>query len=175
MALPILLTDSGPRCDAAIMRGRLKHSWLENELLNKGAAIVIALRRGGGWPELAGFDARIQEVMELAESVESGFSPAQLVESNAMLASLPEEQRRALREKAHAAYLQCFDAADASQRLRDAAVRMRAALTALEEVWCRGDEELTDSELAAGWAEVRVAAEGLRAALDRLPTGIVLP
>lgn len=160
---------------AAIARGRLKHSWLENEVLNKTPEIVVALRRDAGWPALKRFPADVQQALSLADEVEFAFSPARLVDDCAPLAALAEDQRTIVRQSVHAAYLKCFDAQAAAQWLRDAAERMKTALSALLAEWDKADEAVSDAELQARWGAVLDAAEPLRNALDALPKGIVLP
>lgn len=160
---------------ASIQRGRLKHSWLENEVLNKTPEIVVTLRREVGWPELQRFPNDATQALALADDVEFGFSPARLVDECAPLAALPKDQRAIIRREVHAAYLKCFDARGASDSLRDAVTRMKAAIAALLDEWHKPDGSISDGELQARWRAVLNEAEHLRSALEALPKGIVLP
>lgn len=160
---------------AAIARGRLKHSWLENEVLNKTPETVVLLRREVGWPALQRFPANVQQALTLADEVEFGFSPARLVDDCAPLAALSEDQRTIIREAAHAAYLKCFDAQAAAQCMRVNAECMTTTLSALLAEWNQPDEALSDLRLRERWCAVLDAAVPLCKALDALPKGIVLP
>lgn len=160
---------------AAVVRGRLKHSWLENEILNKTPEVVVVLRHSAGWPALHHFSNEAKQAVALADEIESGFSPARLVDECAPLAALAEDQRNALRTAAHEAYLACFDVRGAADRLSEAAKNMQVSLTGLLVEWDKGDDAVSDEELLARWQSVLDKAELLRDALDALPRGIVLP
>lgn len=170
-----MLAPQGFSCEAAIQRGRLKHSWLENEILNKSPEIVVALRRKVGWPALQRFPADVQQVLALAGDAEAGFSPARLMDECAPLALLPEEQRSVIRKTVHAAYLECFDVHALALHLHNSALDMNKALRPFLDEWNKPDDAVSDAELAVCWRAVLGEAEHLRAALDALPKGIVLP
>lgn len=165
-------TETSP---VSIQRGRLKHSWLENEVLNKDPETVVTLRHEFGWPELERFVADAEQALKLAQEVEYGFSPARLVDGCVPLSALLEDQRNAIREGVHAAYLGCFDAIGAGQCLHEAANQMKTALLAMLDEWNKTDGVISDDRLQALWRSVLNAAEHLRNALDVLPRGIVLP
>lgn len=171
----MIRTLTAPTSPASLQRGRLKHSWLENEVLNKTPERVVTYRRGEGWPDLQRFPDDAEQALALADGVEFGFSPARLVDECMPLAALPEDQRTIIRQAVHAAYLKCFDARGASEGLRDAATRMKAALSALLDEWNKSSEAISDSELQTRWVVVLNEAEHLRSALNALPKGIVLP
>ncbi len=175
MTLRTFSFQSQTTCTSVNVRGRLKHSWLENEVLNKTPEIVVTLRHEVGWPELQRFPADADQALALAAKVEFGFSPVRLVDQCAPLTTLPEDQRLAIRQAVHAAYLGCFDAHSAAQCLRDAANHTKAALLALLDEWNKPDVAISDTELQMRWRGVLREAEHLRVALDALPKGIVLP
>lgn len=160
---------------AAIARGRLKHSWLENEVLNKTERDVLWLRRHGEWPELARFLADAAEAVALAEEVTDGFSPSQLVDRCSPLLSLPRAEREAVQDAVHRAYLQVFDAPGAASKLRQAGARMSQGVSDLLREWCKADDAYSEAVLQAQWREVLDAATELCGALDGLPRGVVLP
>jgi hypothetical protein len=162
-------------CGPILSRGRLKHSWLENEVLNKTPEVVVILRGGGGWPELQRFPDEADQACRLADEVEFGFSPARLVDECAALAVLPESQRSAVRQAVHEAYLECFDAQGATLRLREAGKQMKDALNALLVEWDKPDDAVVEANLQAQWSVVLDRAETLRKALDALPKGFVFP
>lgn len=158
-----------------VLRGRLKHSWLENELLNKTAGTIIELRRQAGWSALRRFPSKAEQAFALAGDVEPGFSPARLVDECAPLASISEEQRSIIRKAVHAAYLECFDVHAAARQLEVSAADTRKALFCFLDEWDKPDEAVSEAELTSRWNAVLRVAERLRAALDALPKGIVLP
>ena len=171
----MITTFASAIAPASVTRGRLKHSWLENEVLNKTPEIIVALRHEVSWPELQRFPADARQALALADEVEYGFSPARLVDDCAPLAVLPEEERVSIRKAVHAAYLECFDAPGIAQTLRAAAVRMQVALSALLDEWSKPDTGISNAELQARWRIVLAQAAHLRNALDALPNGVVLP
>ncbi len=161
---------------AAVISGRLKHSWLENQILNKMPDVVVLLRHGAGWPALERFLDDANEAVELADKVEFGFSPAMLVDNCAQLDVLLKEQRDSLREAVHDAYKQYFNNVDdVSIRLRKAAQDMQKALSDLMDEWNKSDDAVSDDVLRDRWNTVIEKAEILRDVLDALPKGIVLP
>lgn len=170
-----MLTLPKATCKASIVRARLKHSWLENTVLNKDPETVVALRHEYGWPELQRFAAEVDQALILAQDIEYGFSPARLVDECVPLSALQEDQRNAIREAVHAAYLGSFDVSGAGQRLHEAAKQMKTALIAMLDEWNNTDAVISDAKLQALWRSVLNAAEHLRNALDVLPRGIVLP
>src|SRR4051812_20756218 len=93
-------------CNAAVHRGRLKHSWLENQILNKSAAKVLQLRSAGPWEALEKrFSLRVQETVELAGRIVDDYSPAQLVDKISLFGHLDEGTRARLKNGVHLAYL----------------------------------------------------------------------
>jgi hypothetical protein len=166
---------SGFPCQAAIQRSRLKHSWLENEILNKAPQIVLSLRHDAGWPALQHFVADAEQASAFAMEVESGYSPSLLVDECTPLKILPEDKKDAVRMAIHAAYLECFNIRSLAHDLFESATHMKASLVAFLDEWNKQDQVLSDTRLAACWNGVLREAERLRAALDALPKGIVLP
>src|SRR5690348_2819815 len=93
-------------CEGANLRARLKHSWLENQVLNKTPSDVLDLRSYGFWHALESqFPARIREAGILADGVDQAFSPAQLVERLAPFDHLDDRRRKLVLHAAHRAYL----------------------------------------------------------------------
>ena len=158
-----------------VLRAQLKHSWLENEVLNKAPETVLFLRNNSGWPALHGFPSSTEQAIALAMQVENGFSPAQLVDECLPLLALSDTDRAAVRDAVHSAYLECFDATSLADELQAAAVEMDSALTAMIGEWNLPDESVRDAVLREYWQVVLTSGERLRAALDALPKGIVLP
>ncbi len=158
-----------------ILRGRLKHSWLENEILNKTPQAVKLLRDGPGWPALATFQANAAQALDLANNIAGGFSPSTLVDGSGPLSTLSVDERRTIKDAVHRAYLQVFDANVLAAELRIAATAMHSALNDFINVWSvrAGNDSVTT--LREKWISVLVAAATLRDKLDALPNRIVLP
>lgn len=163
-------------CRAAVVRGQLKHSWLENQVMNKSADDVVHLWNEIGWPALEqDFAARVQEAIRLAEGMVSGFSPAQIVDRIAVFQEIPTEIRDMLRGAVHEEYLQCTELPADSARLRDAATVMGEAVNTLLGAWNNPRTEQGASDIRQAWNEVLEKARQLAQVLDDLPRGIVLP
>lgn len=159
-------------CEADVTLGRLKHSWLENQILNKSAADVIDLRSGGGWSSLdQQFPRRIEEAADFVARIVDAFSPAQLVEKLGFFRDLSAEARDTLRSAVHRSYLAHSDIAGRKASL-DSAVRILAlSLDNVRRLW----RDSSDHDLELAWGNVLRAAARLRDELDALPRGIVLP
>lgn len=171
----MLRSLSEKTASSMVVCSQLKHSWLENEVLNKTPEIVLFLRRNSGWPALQGFSSSTKQAIALAEQVEPGFSPAQLVDESRPLLALSDADRAAVRTAVHSAYLECFDASSIADELRVAAKEMDVAFAVMLREWNLPDELVSDTALQETWLGVLTAGERLRVALDALPKGIVLP
>lgn len=163
------------RSTASVLRGRLKHSWLENEILNKTSEAVELLRTGPGWPALATFQANAAQALDLANNIAGGFSPSTLVDGSGPLSTLSVDERRTIKDAVHRAYLQVFDANVLAAELRTAATVMHSALNDVINVWSVRAENDSGTTLREKWISVLVAAATLRDKLDALPNRIVLP
>lgn len=171
----MLAVYSGPPPADAILRGRLKHSWLENEVLNKTGEQVVFLRRSQGWPELHGFHGPATEAHLLADRIEPGFSPARLVDECPSLNQLDDADRQKIRRAVHAAYLEVFDVQKVAADLKAAAKDMSQTIDDLLTEWNKDNMLLSDAALKARWEVVLARASILREVLDALPRGTVLP
>lgn len=162
--------------EAVLLRGRLKHSWLENQVCNKTVDDVVFLWQRGKWRALEEeFAFRAQETLRLADEMVTGFSPAQLVETLAPLYALPPQTRENLKQAVHDAYLECSGAESLALDLRKAVMSMEDELKRFMAVWHTPPTPENEPELRAGWHSLREKADGLLAVFSQLPTGIVLP
>jgi hypothetical protein len=163
-------------CSQAVsIRGQLKHSWIENQILNKTSDDIVALHRSGWFALTEQFPERMKQAYALAAQVESGFSPAQLVDELAPLRQLPEWQRAAMSAAVHAAYRKRFDAETLSAGIRGAIDSLQGVLVIFRAEWDQTVAAVSESRLRQAWDEVLEKAALLAEALDRLPQGIVLP
>lgn len=162
-------------CLAAERSARLRHSWLENQVITKNAQDVVYLWRTLGWEALARFPERIDEVLDFAEDLTRGFSPAQLACALGPLRELKKNEREIVQETLHLAYLEVFPAAERAEEIVKAGSRLGESSGALQELWSMSPTDDLESAVAQAWERVRADAEVLLGALRRLPEGIVLP
>src|SRR2546430_9408115 len=106
---------------AVTLRAQLRHSWLENQIFNKEADDVAFLWGAGFWETLeAQFDSWSSAAVQLADELESGFSPAWLIDNLSPFSALSEVARAQLRQVIHARYLRASHIAELRVPLRDA-------------------------------------------------------
>ncbi len=159
-------------CDAAIQRGRLKHSWLENQVLNKSADKIIQLRREGPWEALENrFPIRVQEAIGLAGRIVDDYSPVVLIDRIPLFGHLDEDARARIKIGVHNAYLARETLTSRVEPLTAAARSLGVALEHVLQQWRRG----SDCDIERTWQDVLRAASRLRDELDALPRTIVLP
>jgi hypothetical protein len=170
----MMLTPWNIPCDANTLRGQLKHSWLENEILYISIETVITLWRQGGADLAARSVVRVQDLSCLADSLADGFSPAQLVDTLKPFGGLSTEMKSAIKGAVHTAYLESSDILALQAPLKAAAVGMEAALQELSRAWALAQPQ-GESAVRAAWEGVREKASALIMELERLPKGVVLP
>lgn len=161
-------------CDANTLRGQLKHSWLENEVLNISIETVIALWQQGAVDRAVKYSARIADLDRLADSFVDGFSPTQLVNTLQPFGGLSIDEKTAIKSAVHEAYLETSGILALQAPLNAAAQDMKSALDELSKAWAL--PYLTGEEtVRRTWENVREKAWLLIVQLERLPKGIVLP
>lgn len=162
------------QCEFAILAGRLKHSWLENQILNKSPDEVLALRKTVGWPALEReFPRRMEEVRALVDRFAAGFSPAQLVDRLDPFRNMEKTFRDQLKSALHKAFLRRYPVDEARQRFGRPIVELSAALDVFAKLW--REEFGCEEELKRAWEMVRKGAGDLHQALSELPKGVVFP
>ncbi len=93
-------------CEADITRGQLKHTWLENQLCSGKLDVdsVVRMWRKMSWQALdQEFDIRVRQAVQLADDLENGFGPAQLVDRLTPFAGLSEGLKGRIKEAVHTA------------------------------------------------------------------------
>ena len=159
-------------CKASSLRGKLKHSYLEN------AVCLPALARDltksltyeeNGIERQQIIRQQIREFMELMVSLDQGFSPAQLVEQLRPFKVLAAEDRHSLKEQIHRQFAQEFQLAERKARFESAAKMFLAALDVFLEI-PPGDEKSAQSCMV----KVQDSARGLIRELEEMPKGIWL-
>jgi hypothetical protein len=160
--------------EASIRRGQLKHSWLENQILNKRAEDVLAFRHRGGWPALENeFAEWVRDAQTLAAELTDGFGPAQLIDTLTPFQHLSEEDKQRIKGALHAAYLENSGITALQGPLQEAAENLDKALNELLREWRQPAG--SDQVLRAAWSVFVERAISLKEVLERLPRGIVLP
>ena len=179
-----MLILKGLPCDAAMLRGILRHSWLKNQILTMDAGYVIQMR---GRPSLreereaferkirsgGEFESRLGEARRLVREMVDGFSPAQLVDSGP-LAGLSPEARAAVKSVVHREYLsrtmieKCVGPAAA------ACDALEVALREFSDDWFRQPYPGA-VVIRKRFEELQQRARALSDSLGDLPEGIVLP
>lgn len=171
-----MITTRGLECSANLMRGRLKHSWLENQILNKSAEDVIFLFRNSGWRALERvFLARVDETITLAADLENGFSPQVLVDKLEPFKRADESVRVQIKSAVHARYMEVSRIQEMKTPCQEAASSLGSAITKLLEIWQYPIGEENEEALRSVWEEVAVRARDLHSILEKLPKGLVLP
>lgn len=170
MTIPGIISNSD------IVRARLKHSWLENQLLNKTSQEVVYLWAETGWPALENeFSERVKDTLNLADDLENGFSPAQLVDRLAPFAKVDQEAKELIKQAVHEAYLESSKISDFRMPLREDAMALGEALDELHKAWQLPVTEGHEQILRSVWQKVSIKAKALHTILERLPKGVVLP
>ncbi len=170
----MMLTPWNIPCDANTLRGQLKHSWLENEILFISVETVITLWRQGGSDLATRYAVRVQDLSRFADSLADGFSPAQLVDTLKPFGGLSTEMKSAIKGAVHAAYLESSGILALQAPLKAAARGMEAALHELSQAWILPQPQGEDAVRAA-WEDVHEKSRALIMELERLPKGVVLP
>lgn len=169
-----MLTPWNIPCVANTLRGQLKHSWLENEILYISIETVVTLWRQGGADLATRYTVRVQDLSRLADSLAEGFSPAQLVDTLKPFGGLSVEERTAIKAAVHAAYLESSGILALQAPLKAAALDMEAALQELSRTWALPQPQ-GESAVRGAWEGVCKNASTLVMELERVPKGVVLP
>jgi len=167
---------------ANVLRGRLKHSWLENEVLDKSVEDVLALWERSGWQALSRFPAQLEDAVSLSWQLESGFSPVVLLDAwyksrnlgdseGAWLLQARERVRQHFLANSHARSV----TVDLAEPIREKAEQVRHALEALLEAWERPKNSENSEWLKTCWEEFAARADALYELISRIPAGVVIP
>lgn len=169
---PVDIAPISLACDTNLLVGRLKHSWLENQIINKSVSDIIELRREGPWSELdLQFISNVYEAASLADNLIDGFSPRQLVDRLHSLQHLDQDKRNRLKDCVHELYVKQSSLAEGARQLAKTVRALAVALDDLRSLWRLG----SDSDLTLAWQRVLQEANVLVRNLQGLPKRIVLP
>ena len=158
-------------------RGKLRHSWLENEVLGRRAEFIARLstRSSKGRVE---FDERLAEgsgefsrcvelTRALAESAREALSPCRLLVG----AGLERAAHDALCEVLEREFLDRTQLVAQTLELKMCASNFAEALAAFRLLWLSGDGH----GVGASFEGLQEAGRALHACLGGLPAGVVLP
>lgn len=176
MGFRMLMFD-GIYCEVNLLRGQLKHSWLENQVRDIDTDDIVSFWKDGEWLDTVGkiFPHRLQQTLELADRLVDGFSPAQLVGQLAPLGNLSDELRKKIKLTVHASYLAASHIASLEEPIRQCAQDLQPELNNLWELWKKPFSIECEFALRACWDNIRAKGKALHEQLEKLPRGVVFP
>lgn len=156
-------------------RSVIKHSWLENRILNKTPEVICALWLNGDWRALHGeFLDCEQDAEDFGRTFVESFSPARLVDLVGPLTRLDSGDKAALRTWLHAGYIAKQAVGKLAPMYMKAFEDLRESLAALRNTWLlsrpEGKQQLHDCA-----RRVLISAGHLRDIMEQIPKGLVLP
>ena len=161
----------------SVTRSVLKHTWIENGILNKGVTGIVdhLWRDGRRWQALdSEFATRECEAERFGLEFTNGFCSTNLVELIAPLVVLPPNIRDCLRKVLDALYRSDGSMANLQIEYMNALATLRTRLAELRMVWDlprpEGIERVRESAI-----RVIEAATELRVVMERIPKGVVIP
>lgn len=170
-----MILNHGISSKPILLRNKLKHSWLDNQVLNKTTDDVVFLWQNSGWSALeTDFSLQVTKTLELADTLEECFSPAQLVDQLQPFETFDDQTKKMIKEAVHAAYLESSSISSLKMPLRAAANLLGHAIDELKETWKKPLNKENEVELRADWDNLFRKAKALQAVFELLPKGIVL-
>jgi hypothetical protein len=178
LALP--LTEETRRL--AAIRSRLRHSWLENQILNRDSS-VVAGRHGTSTKASVAFKWKIcangefaqatKEVRELCDIMLDTLSPARLLDRKP-LSLLSEQCHRQIADELHRLYLKRSRVEKSRTELQTAIVEFEVVLAALCRLW-NVEPRVERDVVKTAFERLQCIGLRLHAALGVVPQGTVLP
>lgn len=154
-------------CRAANVRGQLKHSYLTNTICLKTQPDRLEVSMAceeNGIPRHQIIRNQIRELLELMDSSERGFSPAQLLDQLLPFRELSKSERDSLKAQVHRQFAEDFQLARRKERLKNISAIFLAELDAF----------LSHPLTKVGMEKVQSTARILIGELENLPKGIWL-
>ena len=150
--------------------GRLRHSWLENQVLNKSEDDVVALWREGPWNALEqDFPAYLARARALTPHLTSAYSPARWVELSPLRAALPAGERERMAGALDEMYAARGGLGDLPERIDECLSAVDRALVVVISRWRDARVPEGRQIVAAGWTAFREDARRLHGLLRELP------
>jgi hypothetical protein len=164
------------------VKSRLRHSWLENQVLNRDSS-VVADRHDTSTEAGVVFKRKIctdgefahaaKEVREFCNIMIEGLSPARLLDRKP-LSLLLGELRQLIAGDLHQLYLKRSEIERAKAEIRATVVEFEASLVALCRLW--NTEPRVDKEVVkTAFEKLQCIGRKLHAALGIVPQGTILP
>jgi hypothetical protein len=159
-------------CRASSLRGKLKHSYLENAVclptLPEDLFESLTYQENGIERQQI-IRQQISEFAKLLDSGDYGFSPAQLVDQLPPFQKLAGEERRIFKEQLHKRFCEDFQVTERKRRFESAAGVFLEDLDAFLAIPAK---EVNSAE--APMLKVQDSARGLIRELETMPKGIWL-
>ncbi len=159
-------------CEAASIRGRLKHSHLENRYLRQTQACLPAVLLEIDPQEgLAVHKVTRNMISRLLEALDEGFSALPLLDRLGPLVRLPERQKETLRDAIRNKYQEEFNPEGRRSALEEAANKFT---TTLDSFLAANDPEHLKESDDEEYKGLMRATESLFHELESLPKGMFL-
>lgn len=165
-------------CEANNRRGRIKHAFLENGILNTAAEDRAGAWLTGSDDELITrqFPGYISWAEKLAEEMVEGFSPSQLVDKLSPLQNLSHEIRTKIKEAVHAVYLEETEIVALAREFKQEVKDFVPVCNSFIKTWQETERiEGNKPIIREPWRRLQKHAESLYAVVIKLPQGVVLP
>jgi hypothetical protein len=159
-------------CRAASVRGELKHTYLTNKVCLKTLPedlLESMLYKEDGIPQHEVIRKKIGELIELMDSPEHGFSPAQLVDRLQSFRDFPNEERLSAKHSVHQNFVAQFELAKRKSQVEALAGEFLGVLAAFV-----ASPVSVVKSAKAQMECVQASARGLIRELESLPKGIWL-
>jgi hypothetical protein len=178
LALP--LTEEARRFTT--INSRLRHSWLENQILNRDSS-VVADRHDASTKASVAFKRKIcangefahatKGVRELCDIMLDTLSPARLLDRRP-LSLLSERSHRLIADELHRLYLKCSRIEKARTDLQVVIVEFEAVLATLCRLW-NVEPRVERDVVKKAFESLQCVGRKLHTSLGVIPQGTVLP
>jgi hypothetical protein len=162
-------------CALDVTRGRIKHGWLENEILagvRGRRELWLKLRSAGRSPEAFGSLAvEMGKLKQFVSAIVEGYSPRQLVDQPPFT-GLAAETRSALGEAVNEVYLERSNVLSRRRTLEGAEKSFGDAAASCLATW---DRAYSETEAIVALEALESATLKLIAEMDCWRDGVVLP
>jgi hypothetical protein len=163
-------------CNADVIRGQLRHHWLENQILNKTPEdVLFILQTEERWDALeTEFEQRIAQAIKFTDDMIEGFSPKQLFDKIEILSSISNETKMLLKDKIHKVYIEKSNIQNISISFQCAVKSLEGAIKEFKKMWKQSKSERNEA-ITEMYQAVLDSATLLHDVIKLLPKGVVLP
>jgi hypothetical protein len=167
-------------CHANTLRGQLKHSWLENQVIANDDDDIASFWKDG-WV-ISGVDVvetmfpyYLSQTFKLADNLAEGFSPAQLIDQLGPFKEISDDLRGQVKKAIHEAYLEASNIAALAEPIRKCARDLEPELNKLRSLWKVPHSPEGEIEVRGCWEDIQEKGAALHEQLEKLPRGVILP